>query len=70
MITPKEVIAKVHRLDERTVCELYAKLLPRAMETNPLKTWTMKMNPTASDLKELLQVLPQKDMDDIDDIYF
>ena len=52
------------------MCEMYARLLPRAMETNPLIEWQMKLNPTADDLKQVLGVLPPKDMADIDDIYF
>ena len=70
MTRPKDIIAKIHRLDEKQMCEMYARLLPRAMETNPLIEWQMKLNPTADDLKQVLGVLPPKDMADIDDIYF
>ena len=49
---------------------MYARLLPRAMETNPMKEWRISMNPSLDDLKEVLQVLPPKDMKDLEDIYF
>lgn len=70
MTRPKDIIAKVHRLDEKSLCEMYARLLPRAMETNPLREWTMKLNPTAEDLKDVLGVLPPSDMEQIDEIWF
>lgn len=70
LVRPKDIIDKLHKLDEKSLCEMYARLLPRAMETNPLKEWTMKLNPTVQDLKEVVGVLPPSDMAQIDDIYF
>jgi len=65
LVRPKDVIAKLSRLDDRSVCEMYARLLPRAMETNPLKEWTIRLNPGREDLAEILGVLPPSDMADI-----
>ena len=70
LVRPKDIIAKLSRLDEKTMCEMYARLLPRAMETNPLIEWTTRLNPSIDDLKAVLTVLPPSDMADIDDIYF
>ena len=68
-VRPQDVIARLHTLDDKTVCEMYARLLPRAMDMNPLKSWTLRMNPTREDLKEILTVLPPKDMSDIEEIW-
>jgi len=70
LIRPKDIAAKVHSLGEKERCEMYARLLPRAMETNPLREWHMKLNPTVEDLQEVLMVLPPSDMNDITDIWF
>lgn len=70
LVRPRDIIAKLGQLDEKQLCEMYARLLPRAMETNPLKEWRMTMNPTKSDLAEVLQVLPPSDMEQLEDIYF
>lgn len=70
LVRPKDVIAQLHKLGEREVCEMYSRLFQRAMETNPLRSWQLKMNPTVDDLKEILEVLPPSDMSQIQDIYF
>lgn len=70
LVRPKDVIAKLGRLDERSLCEMYARLLPRAMETNPMIEWQMKMNPTRDDVAKVLGVLPPADMEDIEEIWF
>ena len=70
LIRPKDVAAKVHTLSEKERYEMYARLLPRAMETNPLREWRMSMNPTVEDLKDVLMTLSPSDMNEITDTWF
>jgi len=70
MVTPRDIILRLDKLDQRHVCEMYALLIPRAMEMNPLKEWTIKANPTVEDLTELVRVLPPADCQNLEDLYF
>lgn len=70
MINHNDLIKQVPQLDEQKVCELYALLLPRAMETNPLKEWRMTSFPRKEDLVEVMRTLPSKDCQVIADLYF
>lgn len=70
MTTSRDLIKRLDTLDDRTVAELYGKLLQRAMANNPLKEWTLTLNPTKEDLKAVLEVLPPSDCQDIEDLYF
>lgn len=68
-LSPKEVIPKLARLNERQLAELYGILLPRAMEMNPMRDWVMTMNPTKEQVAELLQMMPPDTVTDINDLY-
>lgn len=70
MITGRQLSSRVDQLDDATVAELYSMLWQRAIENNPLKEWTLKLNPTREDLKEVLSVLPPRDCQDLSDLYF
>jgi hypothetical protein len=70
LIRPKDVISKLGKLDEKTICEMYSRLLQRAMDTNPLIEWRITVNPTREDLSKVLSVLPPSDMEEIDSIWF
>lgn len=70
LVRPKDVVARLKNLDERTLCEMYARLLPRAMANNPMKEWRITTNPTRDDVAEVVGVLPPSDMSDIEDIWF
>ena len=70
LVRPKDIISKLSRLSEKEICEMYARLFLRAMETNPLKEWRMTLNPTRDDLAEVLQVLPPSDMEQLEATYF
>lgn len=69
MLTFKDVIPLLSRLSERKLYELYSTLLPRAMDTNPMREWTIKVNPTVEDVAELVKMLPPDDCEDIYDLY-
>lgn len=69
MITFKDIIPRLQNLDERKLFELYAYLLPRAMETNPMREWQIKTRPTSDDVAELVKTLPPDDCEDIHDLY-
>lgn len=69
MITFKDIIPRLKDLPQNKLYELYSTLLPRAMETNPMREWTIKMNPTPEDVAELVKMLPPDDCEDIHDLY-
>lgn len=69
MITFKDVIPNLAKLPLKELFELYATLLPRAMETNPMREWTIKSIPTVEDVAELVKTLPPDDCEDIHDLY-
>lgn len=70
MTTGRQLADRVKDLDESRVTELYALLWNKAIQNNPLKEWTMKLNPTREDLQQLLRVLPPNDCQDVEDLYF
>ena len=70
MTTSGQLIKRLDSLSEKTVCEMYGKLISRAMDTNPLKSWEWKMNPTREDLAEVIRVLPPSDCKQLEDEYF
>lgn len=70
MIRSTDLVKKLDRLDDRAVHQLYSHMWDRAMEMNPLRSWTLKSNPTREDLKEVLMVLPPEDAEEIDLLFF
>lgn len=70
LVRPRDLIQKIPQLGAQDLSRLYSELLPRAMEMNPLKEWTLKMNPTPEDLAEILVVIPPRELAEIEHRYF
>ena len=69
-IKPREIIERLPELSDQQIAEMYSLLWQRAVDTNPLREWIFRVNPTREDLTEILKVLPPRDMSDLDLMYF
>lgn len=65
----QQLFDSLSKLSEAQISEMYNAALPRALEINPLKSWTMHSVPTIEDLREVLNVLPLRDCRDLNDLY-